>query len=86
MGGIDGELSGEGAAQGFVSGDEDAEALVDLSVGPFTALLDGRHDQQTDADADDSDEGECEEGREEILPRAEVDISHRLQCPRDLGG
>ncbi len=74
--GIDGEFTGERSAEGFVGGDENFEALIDLAIRAFAALLDGEHDEQSDADTDDRDQREREERGEQVLPRAEIDVSH----------
>jgi len=73
--GIDGQVAGERPTQGLVGGDEGAQALVDLAIHALPALLNRDHRKQADADADQGNDRQAQQGGDESMQRAEIEIA-----------
>jgi hypothetical protein len=80
VGRIDRQLPGERTAEDAVGRNQRFQALVDLAVHALAALLDGLHHQHADAHPEQGKHGETEEGRQDRLPRTEIQIAHIHLC------
>ena len=73
---VDGELAGKRAPQRLVGGDQHLQPFVDLTILPLAPFLDGHHQEQAKAHADDSDERQARERGQDRVSVAEVDHPH----------
>lgn len=72
---IDGQVARERPAQRLIGGDEGPQTLVDLAIHTFTALLNRNHRKQADTDADQRNDRQAQQGRDERMQRAEIEIA-----------